>query len=184
MSDSVHTLSAPPPTDIPPPGPNEGASLSHYLAFEQSLLQSAIALADTKASFILAIAIAIVLLSVNLQTNPGAPTLDAWRTRLLDTVVLTGALTAAAALATIFPRLRSTKTSPYFYWGSAEFAKPEAEYVLAARGAMARDEARIDGELRHLHRIAAVCVAKYKWLHFSLWFLILTAVVEGLQAFV
>jgi hypothetical protein len=154
----------------PPPG------WAQYLAFEQSVLQAAVSLADSKASFLLASSMGLMIYLLN--TLHSAAIAPAARP-IMWLAALLMALCASTAFTIIFPRIRDTKDDNIIYWGSPTFRGDRSAYADHCLSLSRTPAVLLRQQTDQLHRIAGILRAKYTALKFGL-----STLVVGLVFFV
>ena len=138
-----------------------------FVVFERHVLQDNILLCDAKSGILVTFAAGVLWRCVQAVADfvipdPGLLGYVQYLYLILYILAVPAWLvTAYWALRTVRPRIRPTED--HIYWGAPLFLKSPDEFVAGIRGAA--PDALMDGMLRHLHTLGAICRDKYGCFH-------------------
>jgi len=138
-----------------------------FVAFERHVLQDNIVLCDAKSGFLIAIAAGVLWRCIEgvanfVMPDPGLAGYVSYLYLILYILAVPAWLVAAYwALMTVRPRMMQTGGN--LDWGAPLFQKSQDDFVASIRGTAS--DALMDGMLRHLHSLGAVCNEKCHCFH-------------------
>jgi hypothetical protein len=130
-----------------------------FVVFERHVLQDNILLCDAKSGILVIFAAGVLWRCVEsvadfVIPDPGLAGYVSDLYLILYILAVPAWLVAAYwAVRTVSPRIGPSDDS--IYWGAPLFLKSQDEFVSAIRGAA--PDAQMDGMLRHLHSLGAIC---------------------------
>jgi len=146
-----------------------GSAHKEFAGFHQGYVSSFISLADTKASWVFALASGAILYFLALDAAREQLLKPSWSAEflLLGIPLLFLGLSSLSAFLVIVPRLPNTGEGFVFYGAVAKWKSAES-YINAL--SKKREAELTSLRLHHTYDLSRICIRKYGWLRKSMWF--------------